>query len=256
MIGIVFGALALVMLLIFVPVFLSGGGAASAGARSVYRASSGATNAARDVRTEDLAPGWTTVRSGLGLMYGGMITMFLAVVGLVLSAMFVGATGANAVGATGIIVSGLAILVGTIVVLIGQCMCWSVPGDSNVKGLAIGAAVCLLVSIVLKLIDLDPVGSLASLVGNILFVLFLRGVAQYFHNEELAQSAGTFLAVTIAGSVGGGVLLVLFMFVGQSGGGLALLAFVGIAFLVFLATVFVWYLRLLRSTRDLITEAM
>ena len=83
--------------------------------------------------------------------------------------------------------------------------------------------------------------------SSILFLLFLRGVARFFGDEDLAQSVINFVIFTVALVVGGIVLGIVAAAVGSI---LALLWVLGIT--VGAITCLVWHLRLIRGARDLI----
>ncbi len=178
-----------------------------------------------------VAPSWSTVRLGLGLMRAGIVTYIFSVLAIILFAIFGAGLAGGRPGARDVetimrilvILGGGGVLVGFVLAFIGQCMCCGVPEESRVKGLAIGSVICIglyiLFAIVFFLFVLTGFGNprafwnpmmmgggapaliiLGFLVifgllvtGVILFTLFLRGIGLYFGDRSLPQSAIGFL---------------------------------------------------------------
>jgi hypothetical protein len=202
-------------------------------------------------------PGWHKVRGGLGLIYYSIITIFAVVILVVIGAMIMGGLAAAQGGAGPPMamlavfgIAGLIALGAGIATIVGQVKCASVPEESGARGFAVGAAGCLLGNIALSFIGgamqsqpIQSIGSLLSMIGSILFILFIRRAADYLGDRDLAASAGKFIIFgivvfvgAIAVAVAAGVLQIP-----------ALFALLGFGALIAGLVGFVWYLRLIKS---------
>lgn len=194
-----------------------------------------------------IEPEWSRVRTGLMTMYVAIGVIIVAVV------MFVLGT-ANAVPILGGL--GLALIVcGGIASLIGIIMCTAAPSQSGAKGLAVGAAVCTLLTGALSGVAeaaenqlLGSVGNLISLAGSILFILFLKRSASYLGSQEIATSAGRFLVFNIM--LYGGVIVIVVM--ALSGAANAVAGVLGIVLSVCFLVSLLWYIRLIKTLADFI----
>jgi hypothetical protein len=208
-------------------------------------------------RTGDASdPGWRKVRTGLAMMYYGIVTILLLVILMVVGGVAVGAMGGFDQNAEppviAMILLGIAVLVmvcAGIGILIGQALCASVPQHSGARGYAVGAIVCVALNFILSFISgatqteaLSAVAGLCNLIGSILFILFIRQAATYLGNLDLASSAGNFLIFSVAMVVG-----VILLAVGVALAGPALAVILGLAMLIAGIVMFVWYLRLIRN---------
>jgi hypothetical protein len=207
-------------------------------------------------RTGDASdPGWRKVRAGLATMYYCIVTIFLVVLLVVFGAVAVGAMGGFQNNADPPIFAMILFLLAMLVaigagigILIGQALCTNAPQHSGARGYAIGAIVCVGLNFILSFIGgatqteaLSGVAGLVSMVGNILFILFIRQAATYLGNLDLASSAGNFLIFAVC------------MFVGIIAIGVAaalappIAAILGIALLIAGLVMFIWYLRLIKN---------
>lgn len=237
-----------------------------------------------------MAPGWSTVASGLSLMRTAMIIYIVVALVMVLFGLLSfaarGDFGRNrqAEMLLGIValLGGVTLLVVVILFIVGQCMCCAAPTESRTKGLAVGSAICLFSGVGLAFIGLmflavaadrrgggPGVGVMAAgllvLAGvcgitcHILLVLFLRAVGRYFRNEQLASSAGTYLILN--GIFVAFYLLTLFLAVlasnrNQEAAALGvLIVLLAIGLFVFALILFLFFLDLLARTRTTITRA-
>ncbi|MCI0332205.1 MAG: hypothetical protein L0228_03140 [Planctomycetes bacterium] len=205
-------------------------------------------------------PGWRRVRTGLALLYYCIVTIFIAAIvmgiGMAVSAAIAGPGGGDLpVGAIIILViGGLVIFGAAIGSLIGQVLCISVPESSDARGFIIGAIVCMVANVVLSMAGgaadseaLSGMGSLVSLVGNVLFILFIRQSATYLNDHRLAASALKFLLFGIIVFVGMVMLGVAAGVAAGAAGAPALIAILGLVVIVCALVALVWYLRLLSS---------
>jgi hypothetical protein len=206
-------------------------------------------------------PGWRRVRSGLATMYYSIATIFIAAILMGLGAALVAAIAGQGgndmpIPAVLVIAIGAMVIFGAAIgVLVGQVMCLNVPESSGAKGFAIGAVVCIVANIGLSLIGgivppLGLLGSLASIVGYVLFILFIRQSATYLGAPQLASSAFRFLMFGIAFIIGAMVL----GFIAGVGGSEVLIALLGLAIVVCGLVSIVWYLRLIRSLMTTIDQ--
>jgi hypothetical protein len=199
-------------------------------------------------------PGWRRVRSGLATLYYCIAAIFIAVILMVLGMVLgpaiagPGGNGMPVVSIVFVVIGGIVILGAGIGTLVGQAMCLNVPEASGARGFIIGTIACVVANIFLSLVGaaIPPVGmlgSLASIVGNVLFILFIRQSANYLGDQQLAASAFRFLMFGIAFVVGAMML----GFMAGVGGSEVLLGLLGLSVIVCGIVSLVWYLRLLRS---------
>ncbi|MEQ8211015.1 MAG: hypothetical protein RH917_14405 [Lacipirellulaceae bacterium] len=206
---------------------------------------------------------WSKVRGGLntiyictGIIFGTAILM--GILGALTAAMGGGQAGGPGRGAAILIIlGGLAILGAAIGILVGYVRCTNVPQESGAKGFVTWAVICMVGNIILNIAGrgaeseaITGIGSLVSLVGNVLFILFIRRAATYLNDYELASSAGKFLIFCAAFIAGCFVLG--FAFAAAAGG--AAVAIVGLVFVVSAIVFLLWFLRLIRGLRDTIDQ--
>jgi hypothetical protein len=203
-------------------------------------------------------PGWRRVRSGLATMYYSYIIVFAC---LLVMAIALGVAGAMAgpqgggaeppMGAMIVVgLCGITILGAAIAVIVGQCMCTAVPELSGARGLAIGAAVCMVGNILFSFVGgavanpaVSGLGSLVSIIGSVLFILFIRRAAMYLNDHQLATSAIRFIIFGVSLFVGFFVFAVVAGVLQMP----AMFAVVGVVFIVAALVGFIWYMRLIKS---------
>ncbi len=215
-------------------------------------------------------PGWRRVRTGLALLYYSIVTIFIAAIvagiGIAISGAIAGPGGGDLpVGAIIILVIGGLVIIGAAIgTLVGQVFCISVPEISGARGFIIGAIVCMVVNVLLSIAGeaagseaLSGIGSLVSLVGNVLFILFIRQSATYLNDHQLAASALKFLIFGIIVFV---VVVMLGVAAGVAAAGVAgapvFIVILGLVVIVCALVALVWYLRLLRSLMTTIDRRM
>lgn len=164
--------------------------------------------------------------AGLGLLIQGWATVsiFLLVVFIFVASIIAAAMerGGGA-GSQGLLVliglAAIAMFIGAIVVLVGECMCIAIPQRSGAKGLIIAAIGCLAVQVLFSVIQTladhgtsNPfrpgpfgqgpssgqmlfalVGFLSGLGHLICFELFLKKASEYVRRDDLARHAMTIL---------------------------------------------------------------
>jgi hypothetical protein len=202
-------------------------------------------------------PGWLTVRKGVRMIYVSIAVIFVGAIGMacLAGAMSSGRHGGGPDATAGILVliPALVILGAAIAIIVGQFMCCAVPEETGAKNFAMIAAICIIINIICSVaaVALPPIqalGSLASLTGNILFILFLRKVALYLGNQELASSAMGFLVFLIVV-----VVVAVLISVGAAMSGTpALMGILGLLVIVGALVALVWYMRLLKRTVETI----
>ena len=204
-------------------------------------------------------PGWLTTRKGLRVIYVSIVVIFLAAIGMAILAGILGGLrgsgGGAPVMAVAIAIPALVIVAASIAVLVGQFMCCAVPAASGAKVFAIVSAVCILINIVCSIAGqfVPPVaalGSLASLVGSIMFILFLRQLGKHLRHQKLAASAIQFLifVVVVGAALVGGIVLAAVTRESSA------IAIVGLLVLVCMIIGLLWYLRLLAAAVTAIDE--
>src|SRR5262249_17918059 len=117
------------------------------------------------------------------------------------------------------VVFGLGLLGSFILLVVGRCMACLVPSESGAKGLAIGSIACMALAVALVgafvvVLIADAGGRrgpqtavlgvalliaalLLALGAHILYLLFLRGVAAYLGNRELAGRVIAYLVASL-----------------------------------------------------------
>lgn len=144
--------------------------------------------------------GLKTVGLGLLIQAFGMS----AVIGMTLIGVVLGFTGNVAIVTVALYgLLGVAVL-GAVAMLVGELLCLSAPADSGGKGLIIGAVVCHLIGwgiAAMNLISppanpnmvLAAVSAISSLAYFVLWLLFLRKIADYAGQKELRGRVTTVL---------------------------------------------------------------
>jgi hypothetical protein len=207
-------------------------------------------------------PGWSKVRSGLQTIYYCVAIIIGAVLVIGIGAGVMGAMGAVQGGGDPpvaliilIAIGGLTILGAAIGTIVGQVLCTNVPERTGARGLAIGAVVCLVANILLGMVGgaaqveaISGIGNLISMVGSVLFLLFIRKVALYLNDQSLATSALYFLIFGIAMAVGIIVMVVMAAVAANE----IVLGLVGLGVFALIIVSVVWYLIILRSAIRLI----
>lgn len=232
------------------------------------------TRARRVVRLAE----WETARKGLTTVYWGLISTFIALVVAIgsMSCAVASATGGSKSGAQGLLVlAGLVsigAIAGLITMIVGQCMCIAAPAESGTKGLATAAVLLVIFGGVLQIagvasgaggprrgaVDTSPlavIGILMGMGGNGCFLFFLRAVNRFFGNEKQARQVMHFFIYVVVCAVAYVGWLVL---VGSQVGSLrdvqTLMMAGGIGTLVLGSLGFVWYLGIIRGTRNTILQ--
>jgi hypothetical protein len=208
--------------------------------------------AAQWLRSTD-DPSLQKVAQGLGLIYNGTVTIIAAIIlGIVL--LFVAASVAGPGGAMimGVIMA-LALLAAFIMIIVGTLMCLATPEESGAKGLIVASVALYAVGFCLSLVGqfaenqlAQGAGTLASIGGNIAFLLFLKQLSQFIGATELAERAKLLLILLVV-TIGLQLISVVAVLAGAAAIGiLALVAIViGLVSLVL-------YLRLLNGLRQAI----
>ncbi len=173
---------------------------------------------------------------GLGTVGAGLLVQGWAIVGTILMvAVFVLTAMASGPGGgigSGVMLLGVGSIVAGLAMLIGEVMCLAAPVDSGAKGLIIATVCCSAVNICASIANsvggpnlaLAAVGGLAGLGRVVLFLLFLRAIANYAGLQERGNRALTVLIGMPTCSlliVGGGVVLLAL----RAGGGVVALLF-------------------------------
>jgi predicted RNA-binding Zn-ribbon protein involved in translation (DUF1610 family) len=205
------------------------------------------------------AVAWSKVRSGLAIIYNCVGIMFGTIILAGVCGAIAGAmAGPDAppdpppVFAIAILVGALTVLGAGIGMLVGQVRCTNVPQESGAHGMALGSVVCFVGNFLLSLVGgavqsplIPGIATLMSLVGCILFVLFIRRSAQYLGDDDLTKSVTRYLWFTIVLIAGGFIMVMLLAAEADD-------ALVGIAALFVLIgglINFLWFIGLIRRLR-------
>jgi hypothetical protein len=211
-------------------------------------------------------PRWEKVRTGVALVYYSVIVILLAVILMVIIGGVMGAMEGgrpDAGPSVGMMIvfgiAGIVMLCAGIASLVGYVMCAYVPEVSGAKKYITGSLFCMVINFMCGFISgaagieaLSALGSLFSLGGWVMFILFIRHTAEYLGNQALASSAGRFLIFAVV------------MFVGAFGLGIALavaetpalLGILGLAAIIGGLIGFVWYVNMLQKLMTTIDERL
>ncbi len=205
------------------------------------------------------AGGWQTVERGLGIFHVSMV-VFLAIV---FGFPFVGFLVAFMLPAMRLVLGILILLclIGSLVGMIaGRVICCAVPGKTGLQKYIIGSILTMaggfgLAMLLVVASTQSKIPEAASIVpnlmyfsGEILFLLFLRGIGSYFKSRTYESSVRNLIIFDVVLTVAMPALL-LAALAGKSGG--MLLGGV-LLFVVLLIVMIVWYLRTIGAGRDLI----
>ena len=236
-----------------------------------------APTASADVSSDTLvaAQDMQGTKTGLKLIYWGIIILLVVVVGSIVAGVSLAASfgsGRNDVPlramGIGVIAGGVGMVVGGLMMFIGQCFCLTVPKESGGWGLVLVSVLSQIANLVmswtgnfLTMSDnslgfvLSLFGTIIGIVGMFCFLHFLCKVAEYVGSDATIRRAKNLL------SVAGFLLVMYFGFIGVTllvgvagrgpGGGAALSTLVvGIAGLVLVVVAIVclcMYTTLLRN---------
>ncbi len=175
------------------------------------------------LRASASAPGWSTVRTALAMMFWSSIAI-IVLGGIVLFvrgarvALLVQAVraqemplgGAGSEAALLPLVGG--VIVAVVVCFVGYCMCCAVPAESQARRCIVGSILCWGVAILLAVglavfhMEAGAVMFLVAMVlvalaGHILFIVFLKIVAGFFGNQRLARTMTGYLVLSIFSTV-------------------------------------------------------
>jgi hypothetical protein len=200
--------------------------------------------------------------TGLSLVYYGIVLLLLAIP----FALFGILLGAFGLGFVGFSLAVLSLIAGMILEIVGPLVCLAVPAETRTKGYIVGSvllqwanlAPAILIEVFRIQLHLAIQESL-NLIGFaafVLFVLFMKGVAEYIARPDLAARARNILVV-MGVLVAGIVVAMLVIVSGTFGSGLALLgAILAFAMFIVAVVVLVMYANLVNTLRKaLVSEA-
>jgi hypothetical protein len=201
---------------------------------------------------------WLKVRSGLSTFYncvGAMVGVFIVMIlAAAIARVLQGDQpnrGDHPVLLVVLGIGGFVVLFAVVGMFVGMVRCTNVPKESGAHGCASGAVVLIVGNILLTMAAgadesgaVSGLASLLSVVGWILFILFIKRSANYLRDYDLASSAGRFLWLFAAFFVGAFVLGVLSAVAGP-----ALLGVAALCAIVGVLGGFVWFLRLVRGLK-------
>ncbi len=231
--------------------------------------------------------GWTSVRTGLGLVYWGTVTAFVAVVvvvglavGMASLAVDMG-PGSRLATALGLLMvfCTLILLAGMIMKIVGIAMCGDTSADCGGKALASMSAISWILSVLLlpgvvavtALARIDnrtsdlmaPVcfvmSAVLALVAHLCFVILVRLMALFLQNRRLAVSASRYLVCLGLYIVGQFVLVGITVVANATEAEEARVISVvaALAWILVGAVVgFLWFLDLVNKTRTTVTKAL
>lgn len=140
------------------------------------------------------------VQVGLFVVFAGVATQAIAV----LLPVAAGATGIGALFAIFVAIGVLLTACSFLGSLVGSLLCLAVPPDSGTRPLLIASLVCNLAGSGLGYAG-SGWGGLVSLVGSILFLMFLSSLGRWFGRPDVAEMVSNVVKMAL----GGGALMVL-----------------------------------------------
>jgi hypothetical protein len=198
-------------------------------------------------------PSLQKVAQGLGLIYNGTVTMIVVIIAGIFLALLMGFAAGGGGAMMIIVIAALALLAALIMIIVGTLMCLATPEETGAKGLIVASVALYAVGILLSIVGAltrselaQNAGGLASLGGNITFLLFLKQLSQFIGAIQLVERAKLLLillGVTI------GLQLISFVVALAGVGAIALLALAVIV--IGLVSLFL-YLGLLNNLRQAI----
>ncbi len=131
-------------------------------------------------------------RLGLGFVYFGIVVILLSALGTFF-ALFA------KLPVTALLVFPVGLIAGSVLIFVGPIVCLAVPQESGAKGLLIGSVVCQVANIVYSVAEfltpelfILPVKltlNLSGTLGLILFILFMKKLANFIHRPDLSSKA-------------------------------------------------------------------
>ena len=202
--------------------------------------------------TGDLAKTGT----GLTLVLFGTLCVLVSAgvlgIGVVLAglAFTTGSMALNWAGGGGLILGGAGCFIGGLMLFVGPFRCLSAPAAVRGRGLIIGSVVCqTLVGVMVLGMGMAPsiIAMYTSLTSHVLFVVFMRRIAEFIGRLDLAARAGNIL---IGGSIMAsciGILGIARLVATQSGG--SFITLTGTVLALATAVSFLMYVGLLNALR-------
>ena len=202
--------------------------------------------------TGDLAKTGT----GLTLVLFGTLCVLVSAgvlgIGVVLAglAFTTGSMALNWAGGGGLILGGAGCFIGGLMLFVGPFRCLSAPAAVRGRGLIIGSVVCqTLVGVMVLRMGMAPsiIAMYTSLTSHVLFVVFMRRIAEFIGRLDLAARAGNIL---IGGSIMAsciGILGIARLVATQSGG--SFITLTGTVLALATAVSFLMYVGLLNALR-------
>jgi hypothetical protein len=152
-----------------------------------------------------------------------------------------------------VVILALVLLAAFIMIIVGTLMCLATPEESGAKGLIVASVALYAVGFCLSLVGrfaenelATSAGALASLGGNITFLLFLKQLSQFIGATELVERA-KLLLILLGATIGLQLIAVVVVLAGS-----VAIAILALAVIVIVLISLVLYLRLLKSLREAI----
>ncbi len=109
-----------------------------------------------------------------------------------------------------LILAGAGAIVGSLLMILGTFLLLFVPGEASARGLLIGAILLFLASIGVDVAGgmtelpwyVSALGGVADWVGTVLFLMFLKQLAEYFEFPEVVENADKLVVYFIVLSIG------------------------------------------------------
>lgn len=204
-----------------------------------------------------------SVATGLNLIYWGVATVLLsAILGSVGIGVFTAGQQLAMLGAVALLMV-LGVLAGGIMMLVGRIYCLSVPDETGAKSFIVIAVICDILGMGLGFVggfsDSAPasgLGNLTNLLASVMFILFMKKVADFVGRKDLAERS---MSLLILGGVMFGLMVLMFALVVVTAASGASAAALGMVMLVlglslFVVGIFMFfrYVRLLVDLRTAI----
>ncbi len=206
------------------------------------------------IRTFGSEAALNRVATGLNLVYWGIAITLLSVIGGFLA--MLASMAANSIGVMMVIgmAIGVGVIVGVLVGLVGRIFCMAVPPGTGAQPLIYAAVALDVVALLVSIASIVAVvpewlprsTNLLSLVATLLFIIFMKRVATFIGQPDLAANAQGLITMGI-------VILGIAFLAGVGAVVMGPIALIGMLVLIILAILLVLrYVRLLVNLRNAI----
>ena len=188
---------------------------------------------------------------GLSLVYYGIVVLLLSLIFSFLGPLALRAGGAAGLSLIGVAVFG--VMIGAFLIFVGPLFCLTVPAETGARDLILGSVVFQFGNVIQAVLQrfaphaisviAGLVLNVSGLIGAILFVLFMRKLAQFIRRGDLADRASRVLIGVVV------VAILAFVLLGGMFAGFTVTVLLGFVLLIGGLIVFVMYANLVNVLR-------